>query len=63
MLKLSAGVQGRHPEVPWRELRGFRNIVVHAYLDRLDPDLVWTYLSTDIDLLGRMAAEELGRSS
>jgi uncharacterized protein with HEPN domain len=30
----------RHPEVPWREIAAFRNVVVHDYLS-VDLDLVW----------------------
>ena len=56
---LSSDLQARHPELPWREIRGFRNIVVHAYVDRLDPELVWTYVATNVDVLGGLAATEL----
>jgi uncharacterized protein with HEPN domain len=56
---LSPELQVRHPEIPWREIRGFRNIVVHAYVDRLDPELVWTYVVENVDALGEMASAEL----
>jgi uncharacterized protein with HEPN domain len=36
---LSDGVRGRLPDIPWREIRGFRNIAVHAYFS-LDWDVV-----------------------
>ena len=26
-----------HPEIPWREISGFRNILVHNYLGSIDP--------------------------
>ena len=29
---LSDDVRGRLPDIPWREIRGFRNIAVHALL-------------------------------
>ena len=51
-------LNARHPEIPWREIRGFRNIVVHAYVDRLDPELVWTYVVENVDALGKMASAE-----
>jgi len=27
----------RHPDIPWREINGFRNILVHNYLGNIDP--------------------------
>ncbi|MGD0608604.1 MAG: HepT-like ribonuclease domain-containing protein [Streptosporangiaceae bacterium] len=36
---LSDDVRGRLPDIPWREIRGFRNIAVHAYFS-LDWDVV-----------------------
>lgn len=26
-----------HPDIPWREISGFRNILVHNYLGNIDP--------------------------
>lgn len=26
-----------HPDIPWREISGFRNILVHDYLGSIDP--------------------------
>lgn len=36
---LSEDIRGRLPDIPWREIRGFRNIAVHAYFS-LDWDVV-----------------------
>jgi uncharacterized protein with HEPN domain len=33
-------VRDRHPEVDWRGLAGFRDILAHAYF-RVDPMIVW----------------------
>jgi uncharacterized protein with HEPN domain len=30
----------RHPEVPWRQMRGMRNRLVHGYFE-VDLDVVW----------------------
>jgi uncharacterized protein with HEPN domain len=59
--KLSDDVKKRHPEIDWTGIRGFRNIVVHAYLRDLDPELVWQFLENDLDELAAMAAAELRR--
>lgn len=32
-MKLADELKARHPEVRWTELRGLRNLLVHAYLD------------------------------
>lgn len=37
---VSAELRVDHPEVPWRDLVGMRNILVHTYR-RVNPDLVW----------------------
>lgn len=30
----------RHPEMPWRQIVGLRNVVVHRYF-AVDPETVW----------------------
>ena len=30
--RVSDACKNAHPEIPWRELSGFRNVVVHDYL-------------------------------
>jgi uncharacterized protein with HEPN domain len=29
--------KARYPEIPWRDISGFRNILVHNYLGTIDP--------------------------
>jgi uncharacterized protein with HEPN domain len=31
----------RHPEIPWRNIRGMRNRIAHGYFD-INLDLVWS---------------------
>jgi uncharacterized protein with HEPN domain len=38
--KLSDQLRSRHPELSWRRMVAFRNIVAHEY-HRADPALVW----------------------
>jgi uncharacterized protein with HEPN domain len=40
-------VQDRHAEVPWRKLKGLRNVIVHQY-DRVDVNIVWNVLHRDL---------------
>jgi uncharacterized protein with HEPN domain len=39
-------VRSRHPEVDWRGLAGFRDILAHAYY-RVDPKIVWNLAVKD----------------
>ena len=49
--RLSDAGQAAHPHVPWNEIRGFRNRLVHEYFG-VDYDLVWVIVKQDIpDLL------------
>lgn len=34
-----------YPDLPWREISGFRNILVHNYLGQIDPLTVETVIS------------------
>lgn len=39
-VQLSDEARAQHPNVPWSEIVGMRNIVVHRYFD-VDLDMVW----------------------
>jgi uncharacterized protein with HEPN domain len=51
---LSPEIQDRLPEVPWREIRGFRNHAVHAYFS-LDWSIVWEVAQVNLPDLGLRA--------
>jgi len=38
--RISEDLKKRHPEVPWRDIAAFRNVIVHDYLG-VDLALVW----------------------
>ena len=42
-----------------RGIRGFRNIVVHGYVNVLDLELTWTFIEREVDGLASLAAVEL----
>jgi uncharacterized protein with HEPN domain len=55
--RLSTAFKEVHPSVPWRDMSGFRNILVHDYLG-VDPEVIWSVI--DLDLPGlRYALEEV----
>jgi uncharacterized protein with HEPN domain len=63
--RLSSEIKGTEPEIPWRELAGFRNVIVHGYLG-VDLEAVWMVVEQDLPALteavNRMA-ERLGPQS
>jgi uncharacterized protein with HEPN domain len=59
--RLSIELKDRHPEIQWARIAGFRNRIVHAYMD-IDPDLVWSAIEDELPTLVRLATGELGRS-
>jgi len=44
---ITDALRQRYPEVPWRQITGFRNIIVHAYF-ATDMGIVWTTATEDI---------------
>lgn len=38
--RVPEGVQAAHPEVPWSDLAGFRDVLIHQYF-RVDLAIVW----------------------
>lgn len=47
---LSDGFTASHTEIPWRQIKGFRNIVAHAY-GTIEPEVVWDIISNDLPVL------------
>lgn len=48
--RLSERIKLREPQVPWRELSGFRNVIVHGYLG-IDLLAVWQVIEKDLPSL------------
>ena len=45
--RLSDSARNLAPEVPWRAISGFRNVIVHDYLG-IDLDAVWLVVASEI---------------
>jgi uncharacterized protein with HEPN domain len=45
--QISVELRRAHPEVPWREVAGFRDVLIHDYL-RVDVDEVWNIVESDL---------------
>lgn len=45
--KLSPGTKAGAPQIPWREIIGMRNRLVHGYAS-VDHDIVWDVVSGDL---------------
>jgi uncharacterized protein with HEPN domain len=45
--RLSAEFRNQHPEIPWREIAGMRDILTHQY-DRVEVDEIWGVIQADI---------------
>jgi uncharacterized protein with HEPN domain len=53
--RISPEVKDQHPQVDWRAISGFRNVLVHDYLG-LDLARVWQIVSVDVPVLKRQIA-------
>lgn len=58
--RLPEQIKSTYPEIPWRQVSGFRNILVHDYLG-LDLDVIWTVVEQELPgfetVLSRVASE------
>ncbi len=48
--RVSAEFRQAHPEIPWRQMIGLRNILIHEY-GEVKADRVWEIATTGIDQL------------
>lgn len=47
---VSSHLREQYPSIPWREIAGTRDRLIHGYFD-VDMDIVWAIVSADIPLL------------
>ncbi|MCG6550984.1 MAG: DUF86 domain-containing protein [Candidatus Magnetominusculus sp. LBB02] len=47
---VSNNVRSKYPVIPWRDMSGMRNKVIHAYFG-INPQMVWMVVKNDISQL------------
>ncbi|MGQ9792216.1 MAG: HepT-like ribonuclease domain-containing protein [Anaerolineae bacterium] len=54
--RITAAFQQQHPQVPWADIIGMRNRLVHAYFD-VNLDILWHTIQDDLPpLIAQMEA-------
>lgn len=48
--RLSQPLKDKYSEIPWRDISGFRNILVHDYLG-IDLDTIWSVVDIELPKL------------
>ncbi len=56
--RLSQHFKDQHPEIEWRDIVAFRNILVHSYFS-VKLDIVWETVQQDVPMLRRQIAHIL----
>ena len=52
----------KHPEVPWYDMRGIRNFVIHEYF-RADDSVIWDTVLVDLPPLRKLLDKILEENS
>ncbi len=55
--RLPRGLRNKHPEVPWKQAAGFRDVLSHDYMS-IDLTIVWNAIDTHLPVF-RKAIREL----
>jgi uncharacterized protein with HEPN domain len=49
--RLSEATKAKAPEIPWKAIADFRNVLVHNYDGRINFGAVWTTIERDLPML------------
>lgn len=55
--KVSLSLRQSHPEVPWKEMAGLRDVLIHDYFG-VDVNIVWNVIEREIPKL-KLALEKI----
>lgn len=53
--------KGKHPDIPWKQIRAMRNIVAHHYAE-VDAETVWETIQGDIPSLKAFCEEQIKKT-
>lgn len=56
--RLSDNLRAGHPEIEWRRIAAFRNVLVHDYLG-IDLERIWEITRQDVPQLKQVVADML----
>ena len=48
--RLSDSIKHTEPDIPWRAIRDFRNVLTHGYL-QIDTEVIWSVVEKDLPAL------------
>lgn len=51
--KISSDFKNKHKEIPWRDIIGMRNVLIHEYFD-IDENEVWKTIKKDLPQLKKL---------
>lgn len=49
--RLSDATKKEFDSIPWKDISGFRNIIVHDYLEGIDSKIIWDIISDNLESL------------
>lgn len=55
---LSDDLKNSRPDIPWRRMAGFRNVLIHDYMN-VDREEVWNVIESHLPGLGKVVEELL----
>ncbi|MCX7090397.1 MAG: DUF86 domain-containing protein [Legionellales bacterium] len=55
--KIPLELKANYPDIPWKDIAGFRNVLVHNYLEGIDCDIVWVVTQQELPKLRDVIAE------
>lgn len=58
--RLAEETKKHYPDIPWKEISGFRNILVHDYLG-VDLDVIWSVVEQELPKLQQALTKPKGK--
>lgn len=55
---LPSGFKLKHPDIPWKQMAGMRDILIHKYFD-IDLYLTWQVVKTDLPLIKKTVIKDI----